>query len=226
MHLLLLHGAIGSSAQLQLLAEKLKTNYIVHTLDFSGHGGKEIPNEDFSIQLFANDVLKWMNEQAISKINIFGYSMGGYVALYLAKHHPLKVEKIFTLSTKFNWTPEIAQLEIKLLNPDKILEKLPHFASSLAQRHAPSDWKTVLQKTTTMLLAMGNKTPLSTNELESIHHKIILSLGDLDTMVSIDENEVVSKHLNNASLLILSNTAHPIEKINLDLLIPHLFKFF
>jgi len=225
MHLLLLHGAIGSSVQLQLLAEQMKENYRVHTLNFSGHGGNKIPYADFSIELFAKDVLNWMEENAFSKINIFGYSMGGYVALYLAKHHPEKIGKIFTLATKFNWSPEIAQQEIKLLNPEKISEKLPVFAESLAKRHAPADWKMVLSKTASMMLNMGEKNPLSKNDFQNIHHPIILSIGDADKMVSAEETENVAKLLQNGNLLILPNTAHPIEQVDLNLLLPSIKNF-
>lgn len=226
MNLLLLHGAIGSSAQLQQLAKELEKYHSVHTLNFSGHGGTELPLEDFSIDLFAKDVLIWMEEKAISKINIFGYSMGGYVALYLAKHNPEKIDKVFTLATKFNWSPEIAQQEINLLNPEKISEKLPAFAESLAKRHAPANWKTVLSKTAAMMLAMGEKNPLSKHDFQNIHHPIILSIGDADKMVSVQETENVAKLLQNGSLLVLPDTAHPIEQVDLNLLINQLEKFF
>ena len=77
--LLLLHGAIGAKDQLQPLAQALKNDYEVHALNFSGHGGEQMPNS-FSIELFANDVLTYLDKTNIQKINIFGYSMGGYVA--------------------------------------------------------------------------------------------------------------------------------------------------
>lgn len=35
--------------------------------------------------------------------------MGGYVAWYLAEHHPEKANAVFTLATKFLWTPAIVQ---------------------------------------------------------------------------------------------------------------------
>src|SRR3982751_5901517 len=103
MTLLLLHGAIGSSAQLIPLAKKLKSNFEVKLFDFAGHGGRELP-QSFSIELFTNDLLKWMEENSPDKIDVFGYSMGGYVALYIARYHPEKINRIFTLATKFDWT--------------------------------------------------------------------------------------------------------------------------
>lgn len=224
-NLLLLHGAIGSSNQLRPLAQRLDENFQVHTLNFSGHGGVEMPNE-FSIELFSQDVITWIEKQNIPAIAIFGYSMGGYVALYLAKHHPEKIGKIFTLGTKFNWTPEIAQQEVKMLNAQKITEKIPAFAETLAKRHAPHDWKTVLEKTACMMLNMGNKNPLTEEDLKVIEHKVLLSVGDCDNMVSLEETARVKRALQNACLLVLPNTAHPIEHVNLDVLAFHLVHFF
>ena len=95
-HLLLLHGALGSLEQFDELETRLSKKFIVHTLNFSGHGGLPIPEEGFSIELFAKDVLNYLNNKKIDSINIFGYSMGGYVALYLAVHHPNPVSMSVT----------------------------------------------------------------------------------------------------------------------------------
>jgi len=88
-HVLLLHGAIGAKDQLQPLAEKLKNDFTVHSLSFSGHGAETMPGI-FSIETFAQDVLNYLQKNDLKQVSVFGYSMGGYVALYLAKHHPGK----------------------------------------------------------------------------------------------------------------------------------------
>ena len=56
--------------------------------------------------------------------------MGGYVALQLANKHPKYVQKIITLGTKFAWDKETAAKEVKMLNPEKIEEKIPAFAKN------------------------------------------------------------------------------------------------
>src|SRR5688572_15290055 len=120
MPLLLLHGAIGAASQFEKLTQLLQPDFEVFSLNFSGHGGKEIPEPGFNMPLFANDVLTFMEEKQLDKVDIFGYSMGGYVALYLALHYPEKVNRIMTLGTKFDWSPEIAAHETRMLNPLKI----------------------------------------------------------------------------------------------------------
>ena len=222
---LLLHGAIGAKDQLQPLAEELKNNFEIHTLNFSGHGGATMPNS-FSIKIFANDVLNYLKENNIEKINIFGYSMGGYVALYLAKHHPDKVEKVFTLATKFEWTPDIAQKEIKMLDADKIAEKIPAFAKALENRHQPNDWKTLLQKTADMMIALGNNNTLRLSDLENITIPVTISVGDDDNMVTLSETKDVCHNLKNGRLIILPDTLHPIEKVDVENLSTELKHFF
>ncbi|MCR9182220.1 MAG: alpha/beta fold hydrolase [Flavobacteriaceae bacterium] len=149
--LLLLHGAIGAKDQLSPLAEDLRNHYEIHNLNFSGHGGCDFDSA-FSIENFADEVLNYLNTMKIETASIFGYSMGGYVALYFASKHAERVEKIVTLATKFEWSPEISQKETKMLNPGIIKEKIPAFAKALQQRHHPQSWETVLKRTSQMML--------------------------------------------------------------------------
>lgn len=224
-HILLLHGAIGAKDQLTPLAEKLSNSFTVHTLSFSGHGGEALP-DTFSMEVFANDVLRYLEQNNIPKISVFGYSMGGYVALYLAKHHPGKVEKIFTLATKFLWTPEIAAKETKMLDAEKIAEKIPVFAQALEKRHAPNDWKTVLQKTAAMMISLGANNPLQLNDYENIGHRVLIGIGDKDTMVTLEETIDVYRKLKNANFIVLPQTQHPIEKVNVERLANEIELFF
>jgi pimeloyl-ACP methyl ester carboxylesterase len=225
--LLVLHGAIGSSAQLKPLAAALeKEGFDPKLFDFTGHGGREMPAAAFSIPLFADDVIRWMDEQRISRIDIFGYSMGGYVALYMARHYPERVGAVLTLATKFDWNPAGAEKEVKMLNPERIAEKIPKFAATLEQRHAPQDWKEVLKRTADMMLAMGSQPPLSDEDLQSIPHTTALYVGDKDTMVTIEETIRVSRQLKNARFSVLLETTHPIEQMDTELLIAAAKNFF
>lgn len=216
--LLLLHGAIGSANQFEQLVPLLEKTYKVTAIHFSGHGGTPIPSADFSIALFAKDVLHWLDSNNIKTIDIVGYSMGGYVALYLAKHHPDRVGKIFTLATKFNWTPEGATKEATMLNPDKISEKVPAFAKKLEHIHGADNWKLVLTKTAAMMLALGASPALNLTDLSEVNHTVLLSVGDKDMMVSLEETIAMYRCLKNAQLLVLPNTQHAFEKVNMNML--------
>src|ERR1019366_7684707 len=113
--LLLLHGALGSIDQFSGLEEALAGEFKLYPLNLSGHGKRTSHHHAFTIQNFTHEVLDWMNEHYIKTIDVFGYSMGGYVALWLARFYPDRVGKIFTLGTKLKWNEEEAEKEIKLL---------------------------------------------------------------------------------------------------------------
>lgn len=223
--ILLLHGAIGSSEQLKPLQRELENEFEVYSMNFNGHGGLP-PDKEFSISAFAQDVLDFLEKNKIHSINIFGYSMGGYVALYLGRHHSEKVEKVFTLATKFSWSEEIAARELKMIDSGKIIEKIPAFAQVLKDRHSPADWKEVLQKTGEMMLKMGKENPLSGRDFKEIKNEVLVSVGDRDQMVSMEETMVVYRFLTNGRLLVLPDTQHPIEKVNTKHLAEEIKRFF
>jgi len=213
-HLLLLHGAIGSKEQLQDLANLMERDFNVRLLNFAGHGGEIIPDSTFSIQSFAQEVLDYMQQHNIEQANIFGYSMGGYVGMYIAKYFTQKIKKLVTLATKFYWDEETAAKEIKMLDAATIQQRVPGFADELAKRHSPNNWKIVLQKSAEMLLNLGNNNVLKTEDYVDITTQCLIMLGDRDKMVTLDETLNVYKQLSNAQLCILPNTHHPIERVD------------
>jgi pimeloyl-ACP methyl ester carboxylesterase len=215
--LLLLHGAVGVSSQLKAIAEKLSKSYEVHLFDFPGHGGKELPAEPFSIKLFSDAVLSYIQENHLQQLTIFGYSMGGYVAMYLAKYHPAFIDRIITLGTKFHWDEATAAKEAKMLNADTIATKVPAFAAALEKRHAPNDWKEILQRTADMLLEMGRDNPLKPEDYAAIKIPSLIMLGDRDKMITLEETVTVYKLLPDAQMAVLPGTPHLIEQINLAL---------
>jgi esterase/lipase len=211
--LLLLHGALGSAQSLQSIATILQNDFEIHNLSFKGHGTKTISENDFRIEDFASEVMTYLKQNNIDSISIFGYSMGGYVGLYLAKHFPEKVTKLYTLATKLNWTVEGAKKETSMLNPLIIKEKVPKYAIALEQLHG-NNWEILMQKTAQMMLNLGTNPTLNSSDFEEITIPVLLSVGDKDVMVSIEETTNAYRKLVNAQLLVMPNTIHPIEKVN------------
>ena len=224
-NLLLLHGAIGSEDQLAPLKKHLSDCFNCYSLNFPGHGGRPFEN-DFSIATFADNVLRFLKQEGLDSIDVFGYSMGGYVALYLAKNHPEKVGRIMTLGTKFHWSPEVAEKETMMLQPIKIQQKVPAFADALDKRHAPLDWKKVLNRTADMMTQMGKDNPLKEDDYRMIQHQVNIGLADRDEMVTLEETETVVQSLPNSHFYRLTNSKHPIEQTDLVLLNQAVKSFF
>jgi len=225
-NLLLLHGALGSKSQFSSLISLLEETFHIHTLDFEGHGSSPLRDRAFRDEHFAENVLDYLNENSIQSVSVFGYSMGGHVGLYLARKHPERIHRIFTLATKFVWTPENIDREASSLDAEKILKKVPHFAKVLQDRHAVSGWKNVLQRTREMFYELRERNSLPIEELRQIHHVVRIGVGDRDSMVNIEESVQVYRSLPQGELQIFPNTPHPLEKVPVSYLVSSMVGFF
>lgn len=211
--ILLLHGALGARTQFETLQQLLAKTYQVHTLNFEGHGDRAT-EKPYSLDLFAQNLKDYLDQHNLKRVLVFGYSMGGYVALTLAKSHPQYFEKIITLGTKFNWTPESAEKEVKLLNPEKIQEKVPAFAEALSKLHPATDWKTVMQKTAALMLELGNGKAFRDADFKAIAVPCVIGVGDQDAMVTREETQHVVGLIPNAAFYLLEKTIHPMDKLD------------
>lgn len=223
--LLLLHGALGSAAQFAPLLAQLPSGKQVFAPDFPGHG-KHPAEGAFSMERFSGFIFDYLETHHLPSVDIFGYSMGGYAALFFAFKHPQKVRRIFTLGTKFDWNPETAERETALLDPEKISTKVPTFAEALALRHAPGDWKTVLHRTADLLRDLGAGNGLPAAAIAQITCPVTIGLGESDNMVTQEESRAVAGMLPDGRFEILSGCKHPIEQTDVVLLAKRLEEFF
>ncbi len=69
--------------------KELQSERRVIALDCRGHGQSDKPHDQkaYSYSVMAQDVLSVMNHLAISKADIFGYSMGAFMVIHLLGHN-------------------------------------------------------------------------------------------------------------------------------------------
>lgn len=225
-HLVLLHGAIGAASQLAPISKILSKHFHCHLFNFSGHGSEPIKENRFSIQQFSNELNAFIERKQLNNVYVFGYSMGGYVALYSAALGNNTIAGIYTLATKFNWDVESAKREAAMLNPEMLKVKLPEFAKTLEQRHHPVDWKIVLEETASMMQAMGEVPPLNNELFAKISIPVRLTIGDADKMVSVEETQLVHSKIKGSTFKIFSNTKHPIEQVDVKQVAEDVCSFF
>jgi pimeloyl-ACP methyl ester carboxylesterase len=223
--LLLLHGALGTKQQFELLISEFSDTTDIHRIDFEGHGTKAPPKRPFKMEYFVENVVSYLQQHGITQVNIFGYSMGGYVALLLAKKHPDYVNKLATLGTILQWNEQLAERECRYLNPEKIEEKVPHFADKLEHRHG-SEWHKVVDYTREMLLQLGKNPNIKEGEWKDFEHPIRFHVGDGDTTAGLENTMKIYKKIDHAELCVLPSTAHPIEEAKEELLMTSLSGFF
>ncbi len=216
-NLILLHGALGSQAQFSNLKRILSDTFEVFAFNFEGHGGLPIKGP-FRIDRFVRNTLDFMEVHRIQSAHFFGYSMGGYVALQLAHDHPEHVNKIVTLGTKFYWTPESAEKEVRMMNPEVIEKKIPAFAISLTERHHPEDWKDIMLRTGEMMTQLGNGAAMMANHFGEIENEVLVCIGTSDHMVSLEESEATAQQLKSGRLQTINGFKHPLEAIDQNLM--------
>ncbi|GAA3930703.1 alpha/beta fold hydrolase [Hymenobacter algoricola] len=217
-HLLLLHGALGSAKQLQPLARDLAQYCQVHTFSFSGHGGRPLVADEFTMLGFAREVQQYISQQQLPAVHVFGYSMGGYAALLSALLVPGTIKSITALGTKFDWSPAMVAAETRLLDPAKIQEKVPQFGEQLERTHAPTPWSAVVEATAAMLRQLANDPPLTAASLADIRIPVQVLVGELDKTAGVDASAQFAASLPYATCETIMNTPHPLERVNPDFL--------
>jgi len=225
--LVLLHGALGASTQFDALARELQPHFRIHLLHFEGHGSAPPRGRPFRIPFFAENVLEQLDSNGIERALLFGYSMGGYVALHLALEHPSRVPRVATLGTKLRWDRETASREVARLDPDVMRAKVPKFAGVLAARHERAGgWEHVLADTADLLRELGERPLVSDADLARITQPVRIIVGDRDATVGVEESEAASRSLIDGSLTVLADTPHPLEQVDMTRLVPILVDFF
>ncbi|MGJ3233621.1 alpha/beta fold hydrolase [Marivirga sp.] len=223
-NLILLHGALGSSQSFEALISHLSQNFNLIVPDLNWHGNRSNDAKSFSMQDLTEDFETILEKEDIHSANVFGFSMGGYIALSLALEKPEFFKKIMTLGTKLDWKPEQAEKETKMLNPDKIQEKVPQFAQHLENLHG-KNWMSLCRQTAEMMRDLGQNPILTTENIHAIDLPIRLSLGDQDHMVSFEETIAFYKSLSKGEFQVFPHCPHPIEKVNADILASSIREF-
>jgi len=72
------------------LIEKLSENHTVIVFDNRGVSSTDSGNKTFTVSLFANDTVGLINALHINKTDLLGFSMGGFIAQYIALNYPSK----------------------------------------------------------------------------------------------------------------------------------------
>lgn len=218
LQLVLLHGALGCREQMLPIAQEFESHFKVHVYEFMGHGARSNQSGDFSIGAMAQELEAFFNENQSTQVQVFGYSMGGYVALYHQVMFGPRIQNIFCLGTKFDWNPGSAEKEASMLQPGLLIEKIPAFAQLLEHRHG-KHWHSVVERTAEMMKHLGQNPLLNEHSLPRISAKCTLALGDRDQMVSQQETLWAAGLVPNAEVKFLEATPHPIEKVNMQALL-------
>jgi len=121
--LLLLHGGLFDiDQQFGALLPGLAADRRVIATDFQGHGRTNDVDRPLRSADLASDVVGLLSHLDVAQADVFGFSVGGATALYLAIEHPELVRKLIVSSASFH--PDGDRPENKEAVPELTVEMI------------------------------------------------------------------------------------------------------
>ena len=106
----LIHGLGLTSETWDDYVPRLAQNYRVLTYDLTGHGKSAAPVAPPSLTLFADQLRELMDELAIDRASILGFSLGGMINRRLAMDHPERVSSLVIMNSPHDRGEEAQKL--------------------------------------------------------------------------------------------------------------------
>jgi pimeloyl-ACP methyl ester carboxylesterase len=136
---------------------------------------------------------------------------------------PGRIRALVMHATKFFWKESSVVSMIATFNPATILEKSPRYAQSLQTNHAGiygnNYWQALLSAATRFVKTMPEQVP-TIKQAALADFPILVSVGDHDKLVTLDETTLLFHSLPKGELLVLPATHHPINSVRLDSFLP------
>ncbi len=184
--LLLLHGGLFDiQQQFGALIPSLSAGRRVIAADFQGHGRTNDINRPLRTADLASDVIGLLEHLGVTSVDVFGFSVGGVVALDLAVHHPELVRKLIVSSVSFR--PEgdrggnagaVAEMTVDMISGTPMEERYLAVSPHPDREH--------LQGLLDKLARYGEgETGWSDDEIRAIAAPTLFTVGDCD-MVRLD----------------------------------------
>jgi len=220
----LLHGALGSRSQFAPLASALESRCAPHAFDFLGHGGSTLTGP-LTVERLVEQTADYVRTHGLAPVALFGYSLGGYVALQLAATQPELVRAVATLGTKLEWEPKVAERMVGLMDPAAMAARVPKFAAALQLAHSAMGWERVCAETRDMLTSLGERPLLTRGAYAGIAQPVRLMIGDRDDTLTLEETVAAYGLLPRGELEVLPATGHPIARVDVERLSTSLASF-
>lgn len=173
--LVLLHGAFGRATVYPQLAK----NRRVIAVELQGHGHTADIDRPLTFEHLADDVAALLRHLKIDRADVFGYSLGGTVALALAIRHPDRVGRVAISGSHFGpieQAYEPASFEqFKSIPADFAPPMLKDAYDKVAPD--PAQWSAVVAKIKKLGLEFKG---FAKDDLKPIKAPVLITQGDRD----------------------------------------------
>jgi len=222
--LVLVHG-LGGKAQdwAPMMPSFMRHGYRVYALDLLGFGQSDSPDVDYSISLQAEILQQFFESQHLTRADLGGWSMGGWVALRFSLAHPELVRRVFVddsagIYFKRAFDPglfhpaTVAQAEefLAWLTPQAV--RIPRFfARDMIREMRPKAWAV-----DRAMKSMEAGSDLLDGKLQDIHAPVLIVWGKQDILVPLACGEEMHREMPQSSLEVFDGCGHiaPVECVN------------
>ncbi|TDW49166.1 pimeloyl-ACP methyl ester carboxylesterase [Flavobacterium sp. 270] len=209
------------------LTDAIATDYPVILFNNRGVGSSKGITPD-NVSAMAQDAVDFIHTLGYTKVNLLGFSLGGFIGQQIAADYPELVSKLILAGTGPKGGKAIAQLESHLQKayvdgPDRVLinlffSKTPNsinageaFLERLAQRDNDRDMPSSPETITSQAKAIinyGSAIDNDNTQLKSIKQPVLIVNGNEDVMVDSSNSYTMLQHIPNAKLVLWSDSGH------------------
>jgi pimeloyl-ACP methyl ester carboxylesterase len=214
--LVLVHGLGGKAENWTVMMPSLRQHgYRVYALDLLGFGRSDRPDVDYSIALQTEVLLQFFDSQRLTRADIAGWSMGGWVTLKFALAHPERVRRVVVYDSAGVYfkprfdpalfrpaTVEQARQFLALLTPQS--SRIPGFVlRDLIREARPTAW--VVDRS---MKSMQAGADLLNGQMQSLQAPVLIVWGKQDVLVPLSCGEEMRREIPRSSLAIFDGCGH------------------
>ena len=217
--LIILHGAAGcTQMETAALATRLSTSFRVYALDFTAHGKSDsLEEREFSRDLFAENVLALYQHFDLARAHLFGFSLGGFIALSLAVEYPERVNALAVHGVNLIWNQNLVDRMIARLDHEGIQEKSPALARYLSSMHGADRWKPLFDRMKEYTQKLPSYSAKHKGPISLDTPALVSSVHD-DDLFPLDSTLYVHNELPNSKLAIIPGHRHALQNVDYDVL--------
>ena len=197
----LVHGLSGSTLWWRRNVQSLAQHHKLYLVDLPGFGARKRRRGRFVLKQASEWLFAWFTAVGITRAHFIGHSMGGYICMELATHHPEVVGRLVLVAPAFK--PRFQRV-LDYILPLCIGGRYvaPSFLPILAYDSLRAGPLTLFKATREIIaLDVGD-------ELQRVKHPVLLVWGEHDTLVPPTFGPLLRDALPNARLLLLPHASH------------------
>ncbi len=179
--LIMIHGAYMTIGAMGAIIPRLAESRQVIAVELQGHGRTgDIADRPLSYEALAGDIDALMAHLNIETADIFGYSLGGGVALEVALRHPERVNKLILVSSSYNnqgWHPEMLAA-VDQITPELFVGS-PMEAEYQRLSPNPENFPMLVTKLTELTKRLQDVSP---DKIRAIQAPTLIMVGDADNI--------------------------------------------